>query len=328
MKIGILGAGNIAAKMASTLKIMQKNGLGGAELYAIASRNIEKAEAFAKLYNIPKAYGSYEAMLEDPDLDLVYVATPHSHHFEHGKLCVQHEKAALVEKPFTPNAVLARELFALAEEKHVLLTEAMWTRYQPMRQIIKDFIDSEPVGKPFTITANISHPISGNNRIVNPILAGGALLDVGIYALTFAEMLFGRPDTVNGFCLKNEYGVDTQNSITLTWNDRRLAVLNSGTEALSDQRVTVYCSKGFIVIENITNPKSVTAFDLSGKPVKTILCPSQITGYEYEVLETIKTIEEGALECASMPHEETIHIIEEMDVLRKEWGIVYPFKQT
>ncbi|MDO5133984.1 MAG: Gfo/Idh/MocA family oxidoreductase, partial [Eubacteriales bacterium] len=300
MKFGILGAGNIAGKMATTINKMKDAGLGDVELYAVASRNPEKAEAFAEKNQVQKAYGSYEAMLEDPELDLVYVATPHSHHFEHGKLCVTYGKAALVEKPFTANAAKARELFSLAEEKGVLVTEAIWTRYQPMRQMIVDFISSGIVGEPFTLTANISHPISHNKRLVNPALAGGALLDVGIYTLTFAEMLFGRPDTVQGFCLNNEYGVDKQNSITLTWGGSRMAVLNSGTEARSDQRGIIYCTKGYIIVENITNPQSMTAYDNSYQPIMTIPCPTQLTGYEYEVLETAAALKNGALECPSI----------------------------
>ena len=326
MKLGILGAGNIAAMMAKTILEMNQAEMGDIERYAVASRSLEKAKAFAAKHGFQKAFGSYEEMLEDPELDLVYVATPHSHHFDHTKQCVLHGKAALVEKAFTANAGQAKELLTLARERGVLVTEAIWTRYQPMRGIISELLSSGIVGEPRTLTANLSYVILQNERIHDPALAGGALLDVGVYTLNFAEMVFGRPDALQGVCLKNEYGIDIKNSITLTWKDGRMAVLNSGTEVLSDRKGIIYCTKGFIVVENINNPQSVTAFGMDYQPIRKITCPPQLTGYEYEVLEAARALRDGAAECPSMPHEETIHIMEEMDALRKQWGIVYPFE--
>ena len=326
MKLGILGAGNIGGMMARTVRMMNEAGIGDVELYAVAARKLEKAQAFADLNGVKKAFGSYEDMLSDPELDLVYVATPHSHHFAHAKLCVEHGKAALVEKAFTVNAAQARELLALAREKKVLVTEAIWTRYQPMREMIGKELASGIIGAPQTVTANLSYAISHNERIVKPELAGGALLDVGVYTLNFAEMVFGRPDEIKGLCTKNEYGVDVQDSITMFWKDGRMAVLNAGTKALSDRKGIIYGEKGFLIVENINNPQSYAVYNENYEMIKEVSCPPQQTGYEYEVLEAAQALREGKLECASMPHEEIVHIMEEMDELRAQMGITYPFE--
>lgn len=327
MKLGIIGAGNIAAKIAKTINMMNFAEIRGVELYAVASRDIEKARSFAEKFNIPNAFGSYEEMLSDPELDLAYIATPHSLHYEQGMLCIEHGKAALIEKPFTPNAALARKLFDKAKDKGILVTEAMWTRYQPMRRTIMEVLESGIVGKPYTLTANISHVISQNERLVNPALAGGALLDVGIYAITIAEMIFGRPDHITGTCVKGDSGVDMQDAITMTWDDGRMAVLNCGIQALSDQNCEIYCTNGYLVINNITNPMYITAYDMDRRDIDVIACPLKLTGYEYELKETSDVFHDGGLECPSLPHEETLHILEEMDDLRADWGIVYPFEE-
>ena len=326
MKLGILGAGRIADTMAETVNKMKQAGIGDVQLYAVAARDMARAEAFAAANNVEKAFGSYEEMLSDPELDLVYVATPHSHHLEHAKLCVTHGKAALVEKAFTANAAQARELTALAKEKKVLVTEAIWTRYQPMRRIIKETVESGMVVQPMTLTSNLSNAITDNARITEPALAGGALLDVGVYTLNFAEMVFGRCDRAVGTARLYETGVDATDSITLFWNDGRTAVLTAGIEALSDRKGIIYCTEGFIIVENINNPQRIEVYDKDYQCVKTIEAPVQQTGYEYEVLAAAEALQEGMLECPAMPHDETVHVMELMDDLRAQMGVKYPFE--
>ena len=187
LKVGILGAGGIACAMAKTISQMPS-----ACCFAVASRDLEKARKFAEKWGIKKAYGSYEEMLSDPGVDLVYVATPHSHHYPHVRLCLEHGKHVLCEKAFTVNAAQARELFRIAKDKRLLLTEAMWTRYLPMRGTINEVLRSGIVGKPWLLTANLGYMISDVERLKEPSLAGGALLDVGVYPLNFAAMVFGN----------------------------------------------------------------------------------------------------------------------------------------
>ena len=171
----VLAAGGIAAKMSKAVSELSE-----VKRYAVASRSLEKAETFAKEWGYEKAYGSYEEMLADPEVEFVYVASPHSHHNEHAKMCIEAGKHVLVEKAFTVNAKQAEELIALAKEKKVLLVEAMWTRFMPARQIIDDLLAEGTIGKIMSITANLGYDIKNKERLIKPELAGGALLDVGV----------------------------------------------------------------------------------------------------------------------------------------------------
>ena len=186
MKLGILGAGGIASTMAKTVA-----GMKDVEAYAVAARDLERARVFAQKYEVKKAYGSYEEMLADDEVELVYIATPHSHHYLHAKMCLEAGKHVLCEKAFTVNAEQAQKLFDLAKEKKLLITEAIWTRYMPSRKLINDIIESGVIGEVTAVTANLSYTVSHVERIRKPELAGGALLDVGVYPINFASMVLG-----------------------------------------------------------------------------------------------------------------------------------------
>ena len=228
MNFGILGAGKIASVMAETINLMIENGHNDLKLYAVGARDLKRSLDFAKKYNIEKAYGSYADLVSDPALDLVYVATPHNFHYAHAHLCLEHHKAVLLEKAFTVNAKEAVDLIEFAKKQKTLITEAIWTRYQPMRKLINDELSQGSIGIPQMLTANLSYPMAKKERLIKPELAGGALLDVGIYTLNFAEMIFGRPDRAEGISINNALGCDMNDSITLTYNDTgRMAVLCS-----------------------------------------------------------------------------------------------------
>ena len=320
MKIGILGAGNIAGTLAYTMQ-----NLNEAECYAVASRSLEKAKEFASRYGFEKAYGSYEEMLADENVELVYIATPHSHHYRHMKLCIEAGKHILCEKAFTVNTRQAEEIFRLAKEKEVLVTEAIWTRYMPSRKIINDLLAQGVIGEVKTLTANLDYTIADKERLIRPELAGGALLDVGVYTLNFALMHFGNEIAdMNSVVHLTKTGVDGQNVITLSYKDERLAILNSGIYGLSDRQGIFYGSKGWMVVDNINNPLEVKVYDQNRELCKTVRMPEQINGYEYQILETIACIEKGEKECPSMRHEDTLEVMRMMDSLRKEWGVCYP----
>lgn len=324
MKMGILGAGQIAGVMANTVRLLNQNGHPEVELYAVAARELSRAEGFAAAHGVQKAFGSYEEMLQDPALDFVYIATPHSHHYGHIKLCADHGKHILCEKSFTVSARQAEDAIRYARSKGVLVTEAIWTRYQPMRRIIRETLESGLIGEPRLLTANLGYCITGNHRIVVPELAGGALLDVGVYTLNFAGMIFGHPDSVHGLCTKNENGVDLTDSITLTWQDGRVANLTAAANAVSDRYGVVYGTKGYMMVENINNPQGLRVYDAENRLIHSVSCPAQLTGYEYEVLEMVDCIRKNLPECPSMPHAETVYMMEQMDHLRAQMGIRYP----
>ena len=320
MKIGILGAGHIAGTLAYTMQ-----NLNEAECYAVASRSLEKAKEFASRYGFEKAYGSYEEMLADENVELVYIATPHSHHYRHMKLCIEAGKHILCEKAFTVNTRQAEEIFRLAKEKEVLVTEAIWTRYMPSRKIINDLLAQGVIGEVKTLTANLDYAIADKERLIRPELAGGALLDVGVYTLNFALMHFGNEIAdMNSVVHLTKTGVDGQNVITLSYKDERLAILNSGIYGLSDRQGIFYGSKGWMVVDNINNPLEVKVYDQNRELCKTVRMPEQINGYEYQILETIACIEKGEKECPSMRHEDTLEVMRLMDSLCKEWGVCYP----
>lgn len=322
VNVGILGTGKMAAVMADTILQMK-----GVRLYAAASREKVKADIFAGKYGAKKAYGSYEELAADKKVDLIYIATPHSEHFANAKMCIENGKPVLCEKAFTANAAQAEELFQLAEEKGVFITEAMWTRYMPMLTTIREVIGSGVIGDPKTLTANLGYVINDVDRLKDPALAGGALLDVGVYPLNFALMIFGNSiDKISASCTYTDTGVDEQNSITLQYIDGRVAHLNSSMCSLSDRQGIVYGTKGYIIVENINNFAGISVYDASHKKVGTYKCPKQISGYEYEVEASIKAINSHQLECSEMPHSETIRVMKIMDKLRKEWGITYPFE--
>lgn len=318
--IAIMGTGNIAAKMAHTLKNMN-----GVNCYAVGSRNINRAKQFSDMYGFEKSYGSYEELSSDNNVDLVYIATPHSEHFSEAKLCITNGKAVLIEKAFTVNARQAIELLKISKEKNIFVTEAIWTRYMPFFSKIKEVINSGIIGEPTMLTANLGYDIDNISRLTDPNLAGGALLDVGVYVLNFACTIFGTEyKNIVSTCTYTKTGVDEQDSITMIYEDGKMAVLNCSMLSVSDRKGIIYGDKGFIIIENINNFESISVFDNSYQRIAYYERANQITGYEYEVYSSLKAIENGKIECEEMPHNEIVKLMEIMDKLRKTWGIVYP----
>ncbi|MBQ4264999.1 MAG: Gfo/Idh/MocA family oxidoreductase [Clostridia bacterium] len=325
--IAILGCGSIARTMAATLRAM-RDADESVCLYAAASRDLARAQAFAAQEGFEKAYGSYEEMAADPLVDLVYVASPHSHHAEHMKLCIEHGKAILCEKSFTGNARQAREVLALAKEKNVLVAEAIWTRYMPSRKIIDDLIASGAIGAPKLLTANLHYAIDHVRRIREPELAGGALLDVGVYPLNFCSMFFGNDVVRMESSVKlMDTGVDESESFSFYYADGREAHMHAGTVIRSDRRCSICGTKGYIVVENVNNPEKITLYlaEEDHRIAHDIEIPPQISGYEYQVRACMKALENGDIECPDMPHSETIRVMELMDALRAQWGVKYPF---
>ena len=322
MNIAIMGAGGIANAMAYTV-----NAMDDAKLYAIGSRSLEKAREFAAKYNIEKAYGSYEDLVKDDNVDLVYIATPHSHHYENAKLCIEHGRAVLCEKAFTVNAKQAEEIFKLAAEKNVFITEAFWTRFMPSISIIKELVDNE-IGTPYMLTAQQGCSILHIPRIVEPELAGGALLDSTVYPINFALMMFGWDyEKYNSSATFYKTGVDITNSITFMYPDGKLAVMNSSIASEIDSSVVISGTEGRVVIDGANNPRKISLFGRGGKHIRDVEIPKQISGYEYEVRSSMKAIKEGRLECDEMPHEETLKVMRLLDQIRCDWNFKYPFEE-
>ena len=320
MRVGIIGTGWIAEKAAITL-----NGLSDCEAYAVGSRSQEKAEAFAKTWNIRKAYGSYTELIADPEIDLVYVGTPHSHHYEVTRQALLAGKACLVEKAFMANHRQAKEIVDLARERKVFLAEAIWTRYQPIVGTVRQLIADGRIGTPKLITATLGYSMGQKPRIMRPDLCGGALLDLGVYALNFVRM-FCDANILNiqSQCVKSDTGIDLTNAISIVFDNGILANVQSSACCVSDNIGVIAGTEGNLIIDNINNPQRITVNTRDRVFVENIPVPKQITGYEYQFIACHHALEEGLLEPREMPLDETLYIMQLMDSLRYQWDVRYP----
>lgn len=319
-----MATGKIAHTMARTLSKMK-----GVEKYAVASRSLEKAQAFQSEMGFEKAYGTYEDLCRDPQVELIYIASPHSEHYSNMKMCLKYNKPILCEKSFCINHKQAKEILDLAEAKKVFCTEAIWTRYMPSRELINDLINVKVIGDIYLIVANLGYSIKHHPRLVNPELGGGSLLDVGVYPINFAQMVYKQyPKSIRGFCTYTETGVDETDTYILSYEGNRQALLYSSMDGISDRSGIIYGTKGYVKVTNINNPEKIEIYlNQSGKPSKTYKVPKQISGYEYQVEESIKCIRNGKIESSKMPHKETLDILKIMDKLREEMKIIYPFEK-
>jgi predicted dehydrogenase len=314
LRVGIVGTGWIAEKAAITLR-----GLKECEAYAVGSRTKEKAEDFAKTWDIPKAYGSYSELIADPDVDLLYIGTPHSHHFDVTRGALLAGQPCLVEKAFMANHREAAEIVRIAKEQKVFLAEAIWTRYQPAVKIVRDLIDSGRIGTPRLVTATLGYSMGDKPRIMRADLCGGALLDLGVYALNFVRMFFPA-DIVNieSQCVKSKTGMDLTNAMSLVLADGILANVQSSAACVGDNIGVIAGTDGNLIIDNINNPQKITVNTHDREFVEDIHVPKQITGYEYEFLACRQALIEGLLEPREMPHAETLYIMQLMDQLRQQ----------
>lgn len=321
MNFGIIGAGSIANAMATTIEQMSN-----VNMYAVASRSLEKANEYKEKYHMEKAYGSYEELVKDEDVDVVYIATPHSFHYEQIKLCLENGKHVLCEKAFTATAKQAKEVIALAEEKKLFLGEAMWTRFMPLTKKLTELLEKKVIGNVAMMTANLNFPMMHKERLIKPELAGGALLDVGIYPLTMASIVMGEDvEEVKASAVLTKEGMDMSGQYTLVYKDKMIADLNGGMCSLSDGKAIIYGDKGFIEIAGVNNLIYIKIFNTNWELIEQYDREPQITGYEYEVEACVEAIKAGKICCDEMSHDKTIKIMEIMDTIRNKMGVVYPF---
>ena len=323
LRVGIIGTGWIAEKAAITLA-----GLTMCEAYAVGSRTPEKADEFARKWNVKKAYGSYAELMADPEVDLVYVGTPHSHHYDVTREALLAGKPCLVEKAFMANRREAKEIIDLAHEQKVFLAEAIWTRYQPVVNMVRELISNGRIGTPRLLTATLGYSMGDKPRIMRADLCGGALLDLGVYALNFVRMFFPADIvSIDSQCVKSTTGMDLTNAITLVLADGMLCNLQSSAACVGDNIGVIAGTEGNLIIDNINNPQTITVNGPDRTYIETIRVPKQITGYEYQFVACRQALIDGLLEPLEMPHKETLYIMELMDGLRQKWGVRYPMDE-
>lgn len=322
VKWGMIGAGQIASKFATAL-----NSLDHTELAAIASRDPVKASEFATRFHIKKAYGSYEELIVDPEIDVIYIGTPHTEHKAHARLCIEAGKAVLCEKPFTLNYPEAKELVDLAKSNGVFLMEAMWTKFLPTTRIVKQWISNKVIGdiKYMNISFGFRTEFDPCSRLYDPALGGGALLDVGVYPISYAIHLMERlPDKIVSSAYLGQSSVDELNVITLMYKEGMIASLSSAINAPTGNDAIIIGEKGRIVIPNFWTAESAEVYDSNGKLVDSFFHPFTSNGYVYEAEEVNRCIQEGKKQSDVIPLNDTLEIMKILDSLRADWGLVYP----
>jgi len=317
---GILGTGSIARKFAQGLRA-----LPDARLVAVGSRRQETADAFGREYDAPNRHASYEALAHDPDVDAIYVATPHSLHRDNTILCLEAGKPVLCEKPFAINDAEAREMVACARERQVFLMEAMWSRFLPAIVELRRLLAEGVLGELQMLTADFGFRAGSANprsRLFNPELGGGALLDVGVYPVSLASMIFGTPRRATSLACIGETAVDEHAGIVLSYDAPRMAVLYTSIRTTTPQEAYVLGANGSIRVDKPWwVPKSLTVS--VGEPEQ-IPCTYVGNGYNYEAAEVMSCLREGRLESEIMPLDETVSIIQTLTELRRDWGLRYP----
>lgn len=321
IKWGIMGCGGIAHMFASSL-----NALDNGVLLAGASRTPGRAQAFAEKHGMERVYTDYEALVSDPDVNAVYIATTHNFHFENAKLCLENGKHVLCEKPFTVNAAQMEELIALAREKNLFMMEAVWTRFLPAIGKLRELLAGGTIGEVLTVKADfsITGEFAAEHRLRNKALAGGALLDLGIYPITFASIVFGeQPERIQSSVVMGETGVDDRSFCLFEYAGDRRAVLSSSFTHSAPTEGVVCGTKGYIRV-----PWFLAAQELhihrTGEDPETIKLPyGDNENFTFEIAEAMECIAAGKVESDILPLAETLAVMKTMDTLRAQWGLAY-----
>ena len=320
LKWGILGPGSIARDFAQAL-----NRVNG-EVYAVASRNKERAEKFARENNVKKAYGSYDEIIKDKDIDVVYIATPHSNHYEYIIKSLNNNKHVLCEKAITVNERELEEALKIARENNLVLEEAMTLFHMPLYEKVIKKINNEDLGKVNMVQVSFGSfkEYDENNRFFNLDLAGGALLDIGTYALSFARyFLSSMPEEILSTVKKAKTGVDEESGIILKTKEDEVATISLAFRSKMPKRGIVSCDNGFITIDNFPRANKATINYLDGA-VEVIECGEEEKALDYEVIFMEERIKENK---ESNSIDLTYDVTKIMDKVRKDWGIVYPFEK-
>ena len=319
-KWGILGPGRIAGKFAEGLKVVPD-----AIPYAAGSRDKSRAEEFAKNYGFEKAYGSYRELAEDPNVDIIYVATPHTFHEEASLLCLENGKAVICEKPFAVNARQAERMIECAKKNNVFLMEAMWTRFLPAICKARELIASGAIGNVRLICSDFGFMAGVNpeHRLFAPALGGGSLIDVGVYNLSMVSMIFGKlPDYVQSTMTIGSTGVDEECSVLLKYDEGQSALLYSAIRLVTPHEANIIGENGRIEIPSYWCAKNLKL--ISGEETQEFSLPFDATGYQFEAMEVMRCLDEGIKESPLMPLDESLAIIKVMDKIRKDNKLRYP----
>ncbi|MEM9819781.1 MAG: Gfo/Idh/MocA family oxidoreductase [Bacteroidota bacterium] len=318
---GIIGLGNIANKFAEDLALLKN-----ARLHAVASRSLDKAKQFAEKYQAPHHYGTYAELMQCPELDVVYIATPHTSHCEHTMMCLEHQIPVLCEKPFAMNAAEVRRMITLARFQKTYLMEALWTRFLPTIYKTQQLIEEGSIGDLISVRADFGFKANFDpkNRLFNHHLGGGALLDVGIYPVFLSLLLFGKPSEVKAMATIGSTNVDENCSVLLKYPENKIAVLYASITAKTHTEAWIYGSKGCIRINSRWHEPTSLTLMVDGEAPKDIFFHYSGNGYDYEARAVMEDLSKGKKENGLMNHDFSLDLIELLDKIRQEAGIFYP----
>jgi len=319
---GILGTGAIAGKFAQGLAA-----LPDASLVAVGSRTQSAADAFARQFNVPRRHASYEALVNDPAVNAIYVATPHPLHAENTLMALKAGKPVLCEKPFAINARQAKSVIQKARAKKLLVMEAMWTRFLPIMVRLREMVARDIIGDLRMLTADFGFRApERTGRLFDPALGGGALLDVGIYPVSLASMLFGPPSQIAGVAELGPTGVDEQAAITLKHPGGQLAVLHAAIQTSTPMEACLLGSKGKIKLHTPWWKGTDLTLSLDDGGEEFLEFPFTANGYQFEAAEFMECLRTRRLQSAVLPLDETLSIMKTLDTLRAQWGLKYPME--
>lgn len=318
---GVLGPGKIADRFARCVAVVD-----GARIHAVASRSPERGMKFAKKYKVPSVYTSYQDLAADPEIDVIYIATPHNFHYQNTRLCLEAGKHVLCEKPLTVNAAESERLFLLAKEKNLFLMEAMWTYFLPIYAVVRQWLDSGKIGEITLMTSSFGFKPARNEegRLFNLELAGGTLLDIGIYNLAVSRWVVQQE--VKSFTILGRVGttgVDELVTGSLEFASGAISQFSCTFLSKTVNDFIIYGTEGRIHIHpDFWGPTKATLLTKTGE--KTVEKPFRATGFEYEIEEVGRCLQAGLLESPVMPHALTLASMRLMDAIRAELGVVYP----
>ena len=322
---GILGTGAIARRFVRGLRLLPE-----AEVLAVGSRSEASAAKFADKRDIPRRHASYDDLASDPDVDVVYIATPHPFHAENATLCLEAGKAVLCEKPFSVNAAEAERVVELAREKGLFIMEGMWTRFFPLMEELRRLVSEGAIGEVRMLNVDFGFRagLDPASRLFDQKLGGGALLDVGVYCVSFASMVLGQPSESVGLPHLGETGVDEQASIVLEHEGGRLANLAIGIRTTTPQEATIMGTEGYLRIHAPWWRPKLMTISSPGAEDETVEAPVSGNGFNYEAAEVMRCLEAGKTESDVMPLDETVSIMRTMDGIRAAWGLRYPGEEV
>ncbi|MGN6577329.1 MAG: Gfo/Idh/MocA family protein [Nocardioides sp.] len=319
MRWGVLATGKIAKAIATALGLLED-----AEIAAVAARRLESAEAFAQQYGAGTAYGDYRALVEDPDVDVVYVATPHALHHEHVLMALEAGKAVLCEKALTLTEAQAAELVSVAREKQLFLMEAMWMRCNPMIRRLQQILATGELGAVTQVRADLGFRVDApaTDRLLAPELGGGALLDMGIYPLTFAQLFLGEPAKVAAAGTLSDLGVDLNIALALAYDTGAVASLTASMTGPSPRTASITTELGrFDLADSFHHPASATW--VSGDHTETLEEPMLGGGLAHEAIEVMRCLRNGETESPLVPLDESVALMGLMDAIRRDLGVRY-----